>query len=239
MAATESLRTHLIEELTDLLDAENQLTKALPKMAESATSRQLRAAFNNHLRETHGHITRLNQALRLLGEEPDSKTCEAMEGLLEEGQSMMKKTPAGALRDAVMITGAQKVEHYEMASYGTVRTYAQVLGEQEVARLLQQTLKEERTADRTLTQIAESSINQKATAEWEAEEQSMLQKTAEWAGNTASYASKQMSKGIRYAASAVGVANERSSRRSSRARSRSTRSRASFKSRRRGSTKKR
>ena len=238
MAATESLRTHLIEELTDLLDAENQLTKALPKMAGSASSRQLRAAFNNHLRETRGHITRLNQALRLLGEEPDSKTCEAMEGLLEEGESMMNKTPAGALRDAVMITGAQKVEHYEMASYGTVRTYAQVLGEQEVARLLHQTLKEEKTADRTLTQIAESSINQKATAEWEAEEQGMLQKTAEWAGTTASYASKQMSKGIRYAASAVGMANERSGGRSSSGRRRST-GRRSTSSRRRTGTKKR
>jgi ferritin-like metal-binding protein YciE len=144
MPTTGSLRAHLIDELVDLLDAEHQLTGALPKLAQAATSRPLRAAFQRHLKETRGHVTRLSQALRELGEKSSSKTCEGMQGLLEEGETMMKRTPAGSLSDAVLITGAQKVEHYEMASYGTARTYAKVLGEKAVARLLGRTLKEEK-----------------------------------------------------------------------------------------------
>src|SRR4051812_43335760 len=129
MASTDSLRAHLIEELLDLHGAEQQLIDALPAFAKAASSRPLRQAFQTHLKETRGHSARLKQALRHLGEKPSSKTCEAMKGLLDEGNTMMGKAPPGALRDAVMITGAQKVEHYEMASYGTVRTYARVLGE--------------------------------------------------------------------------------------------------------------
>jgi ferritin-like metal-binding protein YciE len=198
MATVDSLRTHLIDELFDLLDAETQLTETLPKLAQAATSRTLRAAFQKHLKETRGHVTRLNQALRALGERPASKTCEAMKGLLEEGNSMMKKTPPGSLRDAVMITGAQKVEHYEMASYGTARTYATVLGEKGVARLLAQTLKEEKGADQTLTKIAEGSINEEAAEEWHSQQDdSMLMRTAEWAGSTAGYASRQLTRGLR------------------------------------------
>src|SRR6186713_3487898 len=116
--AVDSLRTHLIEELTDLFDAEQQLTKALPKMAASATEPKLKAAFQKHLKETRGHVARLDKALRQLGEKPRRKTCEAMKGLLTEGEEMMNNTSEGALRDVVMITAAQKVEHYEMASYG-------------------------------------------------------------------------------------------------------------------------
>jgi ferritin-like metal-binding protein YciE len=211
MAAVESLRTHLVDELVDLRDAEEQLTKALPKLAQAATTKRLRTAFQKHLNETRGHINRLNQALRALGERPRSKTCEGMQGLLEEGEAVMKKTPAGALRDAVMITGAQKVEHYEMASYGTARTYAQVLGETSVARLLAQTLKEEKAADRTLTQIAKANVNEDAAEEWEAQEaESTLNRTAEWAGSTAGYASRQLTKGVRYAASVVGAVSRSS-----------------------------
>jgi ferritin-like metal-binding protein YciE len=210
MARTGSLRTHLVDELIDLLDAENQLTDVLPKLAQAATSKPLRGAFQRHLKETRGHVTRLNQALRQLGEKPSSKTCAGMQGLLEEGEKMMKNTPAGSLRDAVLITGAQKVEHYEMASYGTARTYAWVLGEKAVARLLDQTLKEEKTADRTLTKIAEGSVNGAAAEEWQSqEEDSLLSRTAEWAGTTAGYASRQVASGLRSAASRVGLAQDR------------------------------
>ena len=204
MTTVDSLRTHLIDELTDLLDAETQLTDTLPKLARAATSKPLRAAFQKHLKETRRHVARLNQALRALGEEPSSKTCEAMKGLLEEGASMMKKTAAGSLRDAVIITGAQKVEHYEMASYGTARTYATVLGEKAVARLLAQTLKEEKAADQSLTKIAEGNINEEAAEEWHSREtDNVLTRTAEWAGSTAGYASRQVAKGLRAAASTI------------------------------------
>lgn len=204
MTTVDSLRTHLIDELIDLLDAETQLTGTLPTLAQAATSKALHAAFQKHLKETRGHVTRLNQALRALGEKPSSKTCKTMKGLLEEGNSMMKKTAAGSLRDAVMITAAQKVEHYEMASYGTARTYATVLGEKGVARLLAQTLKEEKGADQALTRIAEGGINQEAAEERHSQQDdSILMRTAEWAGSTAGYASREVSKGLRAAASTL------------------------------------
>ena len=108
MAGVDSLHTHLVEELTDLRDAETQLTQALPKLAQSATSKRLHAAFQKRLKETRTHLTRIDQALRALGETASSKTCAAMKGLLKEGETHMKRTPAGVLRDAVMITSAQK-----------------------------------------------------------------------------------------------------------------------------------
>jgi ferritin-like metal-binding protein YciE len=185
--AVDSLKTHLIEELTDLRDAEQQLIKALPRLAKAASAKPLKTALAKHLRETRAHVTRLDRALRGLGERPASKTCKGMKGLLGEGDTMMNKTPEGALRDAVIITGAQKVEHYEMASYGTARTYAQVLGEAQVARLLQQTLKEEKAADLTLTAIAERSVNEDAAEEWTAQEEEnngLLQQSAEWMTST-------------------------------------------------------
>jgi ferritin-like metal-binding protein YciE len=213
MATVDSLRTHLIDELMDLLDAETQLTDALPKFAWAATSKPLRAAFQKHLKETHGHVSRLNKALRALGEEPSAKTCKAMKGLLDEGDSMMKKTAAGFLRDAVMITAAQKVEHYEMASYGTARTYAVVLGEKAVARLLAQTLKEEKGADQTLTTIAEGGVNEEAAEEWHSRDNdNVLVRTAEWAGSTAGYASRQLEKGLRAAASTMRLPQMRSAK---------------------------
>jgi ferritin-like metal-binding protein YciE len=238
MAAVDSLHAHLVEELTDLRDAETQLTQALPKLAQSATSRELKGAFQKHLKETRTHLTRLDQALRALGEKPSSKTCEAMKGLLKEGETHMKKTPEGALRDAVMITGAQKVEHYEMASYGTARTYAQVLGESTVARLLEQTLKEEKAADKTLTQIAERSVNEDAAEEWQSQsEEGPLMRSADWTGRAGGMAAQQLSRSVRRVASAIGVAQDRTTRRSA-GNSRTGQQRSQGR-RRRASTKKR
>ena len=228
MAAVDSLRTHLVEELTDLRDAEEQLIAALPKLARSATAKPLRTAFQKHLAETRGHVVRLNKALRELGEKPASKTCKGMKGLISEGESVMNKTPEGALRDAVMITAAQKVEHYEMASYGTARTYAQVLGESSVARLLDQTLREEKAADLTLTKIAEGAVNEDAAEEWQSQsEDGLLERSAEWIGGTARSAQRQMGRGLTRAARATGLTAPRRSRKSaSRGRARRRRSRA-------------
>jgi ferritin-like metal-binding protein YciE len=194
MASVESLRDHLVEELNDLLNAEQQLIEALPRMAERATSRDLRTAFRSHLAETRQHEKRVAQSLKQLGEKASGKTCEAMEGLLQEGQELMDGADAGALRDAMMITAAQKVEHYEIATYGTVRTYAQVIGERGVARLLQQTLKEEHAADRKLTKIAEGSVNRRASEEWQEQTSAtdMLEKGAEWIGSTVGGALKRV-----------------------------------------------
>ena len=241
MAAVHSLHAHLVEELTDLRDAETQLTEALPKLAQSATSQKLRAAFQKHLKETRTHLTRIDQALKALGEKPSSKTCQAMKGLLKEGDSHIKNAPAGSLRDAVIITGAQKVEHYEMASYGTARTYAQVLGEQQVARLLQQTLKEEKAADKTLTVIAEGSVNDDAAEEFQSQSDEVgpLMRSAEWAGRTGGMAVRQLSRGVRRAASAIGVAQDRSSSRSSSRKSNGRGQQRSTARRRRATTKKR
>jgi ferritin-like metal-binding protein YciE len=201
MASVASLREHLVEELNDLLSAEQQLIEALPQMQEKASDRQLKAAFRSHLAQTRGHEKRVAQALKQLGEEADAKTCEAMEGLLEEGQELMESADAGALLDAMLITAAQKVEHYEIATYGTVRTYARVIGERGVAKLLEQTLKEEKAADKKLTSIAEGAVNRKASKEWH--EQSsmvesgtdMLHKGAQWVGSTVGSAMKRVMPG--------------------------------------------
>lgn len=192
MAAIASLREHLVEELQDLLNAEQQLIEALPQMAERASNRQLQTAFRSHLAQTRSHEKRLGQALRQLGEKADGKTCDAMKGLLAEGEDLMGSSDPGALLDAMMITAAQKVEHYEIATYGTVRTYAQVIGERGVARLLEQTLREEKAADRKLTVIAEGSINARASKEWHehASATGLLNKGAEWLGSTVGRAAK-------------------------------------------------
>ena len=194
MASVASLREHLVEELNDLLNAEQQLIEALPQMAERASSRELRTAIRSHLAETRQHAKRVTQALKQLGEKASGKTCEAMEGLLEEGQELMDGSDAGALRDAMMITAAQKVEHYEIATYGTVRTYAQVVGERGVAKLLQQTLKEEHAADRKLTKIAVGSINRRAAEEWHEQTSAAdtIQKGAAWVGSTVGGALKRV-----------------------------------------------
>jgi ferritin-like metal-binding protein YciE len=195
MASVASLREHLVEELSDLLSAEQQLIEALPQMAERASSRELRAAFKGHLAETKQHEKRVGQALKQLGEEASGKTCEAMKGLLEEGQELMKGSEPGALQDAMLITAAQKVEHYEIATYGTVRTYATVVGERGVAKLLQQTLKEEHAADKKLTKIAEGSVNSRASQEFHDRASvatEVLQKGAAWVGSTVGGALKRV-----------------------------------------------
>ena len=194
MATVVSLREHLVEELNDLLNAEQQLIEALPQMAQRATSRDLKAAFKTHLGETRTHARRVSQALKQLRERPDGSTCEAMEGLLEEGEHLMKSGAPGPLQDAMLITAAQKVEHYEIATYGTVRTYAQVVGEKSVAKLLEQTLKEEKAADKKLTRIAEGSVNKRAGEEWHGRAGAgrVLQRGTRWAGSTIGSAVKRV-----------------------------------------------
>jgi len=226
MASVASLREHLVEELNDLLNAEQQLIDALPQMEQKASTRELKAAFRSHLAETRQHEKRAAQALRQLGEEASGKTCEAMEGLLTEGQELMSSADPSALLDAMLITAAQKVEHYEIATYGTVRTYAKVLGENGVARLLEQTLQQEKAADKKLTQIAEGAVNRRASKEWHERAglvenaTGMLQKGAQWIGSTVGSAAKAMSaadrgraKGRRSAKSGNGRTTSRSRRR--------------------------
>jgi ferritin-like metal-binding protein YciE len=154
----------LVEQLQDLYDAEQRLVKALPKMADAAHSSSLKAAFQDHLRQTEGQVRRLEEVFRMLGKSASSKTCEAMKGLIEEGQGAISATGDPDVKDAALIAAAQRVEHYEIAGYGTVRTFAQRLGRPDAARLLQQTLDEEAATDKKLTALAEQSINPKAAA---------------------------------------------------------------------------
>src|SRR5581483_6146835 len=151
-------------QIEDLYDAEQRLTKALPKMAEAATSSQLKQAFQAHLTETEGHVSRLERIFREINIEPKRDTCEAMKGLIAEGEEMIKAHGDPDIKDAALIAAAQRVEHYEMSGYGTARTFAQRLGLAQAANLLQQTLNEEKAADEKLNRIAESSVNQKATS---------------------------------------------------------------------------
>ena len=157
-----SLHDLYVEELRDLYNAENQLLKALPKMARAASDESLRAAFEEHLEVTRGQVDRLDRIFKKLGEKPTGKKCVAMEGLIKEGKEMMEENAAPAVLDAALIAAAQKVEHYEIAGYGTVRTYARMLGYEEAADLLQETLDEEGETDQKLTDLAESVINVEA-----------------------------------------------------------------------------
>jgi ferritin-like metal-binding protein YciE len=160
-----SLRELLVEELKDLYDAENQLINALPKMAEAVSSEDLRAAIEDHLEKTEHQAERLKQVFSQLGESPKSQKCKGMEGLLKEGTEIIKEEDdmEPEVKDAAIISAAQRVEHYEIAGYGCVRTWAKLLGENKVASLLEQTLEEEKEADQTLNQIAEE-INVEAGA---------------------------------------------------------------------------
>jgi ferritin-like metal-binding protein YciE len=148
--------------LKDIYDAEFQITEALPKMAQAATSIELKQAFQTHLEQTRHQIERLDTVFQLLGEKAERKTCVATRGLIAEGTEHLKATEAGPLRDAGLIESAQKVEHYEIAAYGTARTYARQAGQTQVARLLEETLREEADTDKLLTSIAESVVNQQA-----------------------------------------------------------------------------
>ena len=160
----ETLKDLYIEELKDLYSAEKQLTKALPKMAKAANHPELQQAFRTHLKETEQHIERLERICADLGVSPRGKKCVGMEGLIEEGNELIKEKPDEDVLDAGLINKAQHVEHYEIAGYGTVRTYARQLGFDEQADLLQQTLDEEGKTDHLLTQLAESGINVEAEA---------------------------------------------------------------------------
>jgi ferritin-like metal-binding protein YciE len=156
----DSMDKMLVSELKDLYSAENQITKALPKMAKAASNNQLRTAFEHHLKETEQQIQRLEQIFELIGESPKGKTCDGMKGLLEEGSQSMQEADEGPVRDEVMIAAAQRVEHYEMAAYGTVRTYAERMGKTQIAKLLEKTLEEEKAADQKLTQVSEKVHNE-------------------------------------------------------------------------------
>jgi ferritin-like metal-binding protein YciE len=160
----ESLQDLLVEDLKDLFDAEKQITRALPKMVKKATSEELRAGLEQHLQQTEEQIERLVQVFQQLGVPARGKKCPGMQGLIEEGSEHMQEHEKGAGLDAVIIAAAQKVEHYEMAAYGTLRTWATQLGHTDVAELLDQTLEEEKSTDEKLTQLAEGLVNPEAAS---------------------------------------------------------------------------
>jgi ferritin-like metal-binding protein YciE len=152
-----------VDELKDLYSAEKQITRALPKLVKAATSDDLRQAFQSHLEETNGHVQRLEKAFEILGKSPKGKTCVGMKGVLEEGAEVLEDTDKGEVRDAGLISAAQRVEHYEMAGYGSARDFAKLLGQDEIAELLEETLEEEKAADKKLTSISKQ-VNAEAQA---------------------------------------------------------------------------
>ncbi|MCU0498989.1 MAG: ferritin-like domain-containing protein [Anaerolineae bacterium] len=162
MTKLETLRDLYLDQLSDAYSAEQQITQALPKMAEAATAPDLKQAFNLHLSETHNQLKRLEQIFSALGEKPNGKTCKAMQGIVAEGQETMSERAAPAVKDAALITAAQRVEHYEIAAYGTLASFAQLLGEDDAAQLLKANLSEEEATDRKLTALAEQHINRDA-----------------------------------------------------------------------------
>lgn len=161
----ETLHDLYVEEIKDLYSAENQILKALPRMIKAATHPQLKKAFTKHERQTREHVKRLERICKELGEKPTGKKCHGMEGLLEEGKELIKEKPEKEVLDAGLISAAQHVEHYEMAGYGTCRTWAQLLGYERQVQLLQTTLDEEKQTDLDLTAIAEGAINIEAEGE--------------------------------------------------------------------------
>ena len=161
----DTLEQLYINELRDLYSAENQLLKALPKLAKGASSPELKDAFEKHLEQTTGHVERLEQIFEQLDENPKGKTCHGMKGLIEEGSEILKEDGEDSVLDAGIIVAAQKVEHYEIASYGSVRTFANLLGRDQDAKLLQTTLDEESETNEILNQLAESVVNPEAVTE--------------------------------------------------------------------------
>ena len=158
----ENLQDLMKEDLKDVLHAENQIIKALPKMIKSASNPQLQQAFQMHLEETKGHVDRLEEVMGMMGMPVKGKTCKAMQGIIEEGKEVMGEDAEDDVMDAALIGAAQKVEHYEIATYGTLCTYAELLGLRDAKRLLGQNLEEEKRTDAKLTQLAESVINLEA-----------------------------------------------------------------------------
>jgi ferritin-like metal-binding protein YciE len=153
-----TLQDLYVEELKDLYSAETQIVEALPKMSKAATDPKLKESFNLHLQETQEQVRRLEKIFGKLGEPPTGKTCTGMKGIIAEGSEILKEDAAPEVRDAGLISAAQRVEHYEMAGYGTVRTYAEQLGEKDAVKLLEETLEEERETDKKLTKLATSTI---------------------------------------------------------------------------------
>ena len=161
----DTLKTLYIDELRDIYNAENQLLKALPKMAKAASSEELKDAFEKHLEQTKTHVERLEEVFEDIGEKPKGKTCKAMKGLIEEGSEILQEDGEESVIDAGIIVAAQKVEHYEIAGYGSVRTFAQLLGKDQSAELLQTTLDEESEANELLNNLAEDIVNPEALME--------------------------------------------------------------------------
>lgn len=170
MPTINSLKELLVDELKDLYNAENQLLKALPKMAKAASNEELKQGFTDHLLQTRGHVDRLSQAFKVLGEKPKGKTCHAMQGLVEEGAEAIEADAPDAVRDAYLIGAAQRVEHYEIAAYGTAHAFAKAVGESEVADLLQETLDEEGETNKRLTKLSKV-VNKAANAEGDEDEE--------------------------------------------------------------------
>jgi ferritin-like metal-binding protein YciE len=173
----DSLKELFIEELKDLYSAETQLVKALPKMAKAATNSDLKAGFEEHLKQTEGHVGRLEKIMKSLEESPKGKKCKGMEGLIKEGAELIEEDPGDDELDAGLISAAQRVEHYEMAGYGCVATYAKLLGEDQAETLLRQTLDEEKETDKKLTQLAQH-INVEAMKGSEAAKSQMKSRAA-------------------------------------------------------------
>jgi ferritin-like metal-binding protein YciE len=169
--ALESLQDLYVEQLQDLYSAERQILKALPKMIKAASHPELQSAFEEHLEQTEGQVERLDQVFKLLGVPAKGKKCEGMAGLIEEGKKVMEQDAEASVMDAALIAAAQKVEHYEIASYGCVCTYAEMLGYDQVHDLLGQNLEEEEVTDEKLTELAESVINIEAEEAEDAEEE--------------------------------------------------------------------
>lgn len=164
MAKEKTLHDLFHDTLKDIYYAEKKIVKTLPKMAKAVQSKELKAAFEKHLTETEGHITRLEQVFEIIDAKPVGKTCDAIVGITEEGVEIMGEYKGNRALDAGLLAAAQAVEHYEIARYGTLRTWAEELGLDEAAELLQQTLDEEKTTDQNLTKIAESAVNMAAEA---------------------------------------------------------------------------
>jgi len=162
MATVATMEELFLGEIRDLYDAEKQLTKALPKMAKAASSESLREAFENHLAETRKQVGRLEEIFSQLDQKPTGKKCAAMKGLISEGEDVAGDTEDTAVRDAGLIAAAQKVEHYEISGYGSARTHARMLGHVQAVSLLEETLNEEKQADRKLNDLAENGINEEA-----------------------------------------------------------------------------
>ncbi len=175
-----TLRETFLEELGTIYDAEKQLLKALPKMAQAAQHEDLRRAFEEHLEQTEGQTERLEQAFEVLGEEPQSNSCKAMQGLIQEAEQLIKEHQG----DAALICAAQKVEHYEIASYGSLQSWARLLGEEDAADLLEETLDEERDTDERLTETAESAINVEENEEEEDQEEEEEEKSPRKSGGS-------------------------------------------------------